>query len=60
MRRVQGRLRLSIAEALPAKPSAVIAEHLAALDAPLKIVGRISEAALGHSAAYAAENDSGT
>ena len=60
MRGAWARLQLTIAKALPAKPAAVIAEHLAALDAPLKVVGRISEATLGHGAAYAGENDSGT
>lgn len=49
MRAVQGRLRLPIALTLPAEPAAMIAQHLAAADAPLKVVGRIGEAALGHS-----------
>ena len=45
---VTGSGRWSVTEALPAVPSAVIAEHFPALDAPLKIVRRSDEPALWH------------
>ena len=51
MREVQGRLGLLIAEALAAEPAAMIPEHLVAHDAPLKVIGRLSQPALGHCAA---------
>jgi len=44
-----GRLRLNaIRKALPAELAAMVAEHFATADAPLKVIGRRSEAALRH------------
>jgi hypothetical protein len=42
------RFRLLIAEALSAEPAAMLAKHLAALDAPLKVGRRVGEGAFGH------------